>query len=167
MMKSSCCNSVPLSPEDQSWLSRAGQLEILTLICREKVVPSSSVPHTAPFQGLQGDKVLPSWDSLKLYFRDCQQGATLLQLHSLKPDQTKTFQPQIHIPTGGTSPLKPALRVPLKFSIISSKAGRKNPSSTITDPLRNLLPLKQMIQCSLNHLLATHLLQLPGKLQLF
>lgn len=143
MMKSSCCNSVPLAPEDQSWLSHAGQLEILTLICREKVVPSSSVPHTAPFQGLQGDKILPSWDSLKLYFRDCQQGATLLQLHSLKPDQTKTFQPQIHIPTGGTSPLKPALRVPLKFSsTISSKAGRKNPSSTITDPLRNPLPAK-------------------------
>lgn len=79
----------------------------------------------------------------RLYFRDCQQGGTLLKLHSLKPDQTKTFQPQIHIPTGGASPLKPALEVPLKFSsIISSKAGRKNPSSTITDPLRNPLPAK-------------------------
>lgn len=79
----------------------------------------------------------------RLYFRDCQQRGTLLKLCSLKPDQTKTFQPQIHVPTGGASPLKPVLRVPLKLSsIISSKAGGKNLSNTITDALRNPVPSK-------------------------
>ena len=79
----------------------------------------------------------------RLYFRDCQQGGTSLKLHSLKPDQTKTFQPQIHVPTGGTSPLKPVPRVPLKLSsIISFQAGGKNLSNTITDALRNPVPSK-------------------------
>lgn len=146
MMKSSC-RVFPPRPPRLKRLSRAGQLEALTRRCREKVLLRSSVPRAAPFHELQRDKVLPSWDSFKrarLYFRDCQQGGTSLILHPLKPEQTETFQRQIHIPTGGASPLGPVLRVPLKrSSIISSKAGGKkyiNLSNTITDAPRNPVP---------------------------
>lgn len=74
--------SPPLrSPEDRSWLSRAGQLETLTQIRREKVLLSSSVPRAAPFHELQGDKVLPSGDSFKQ--GGCISGTVSKEAHCL------------------------------------------------------------------------------------
>ena len=82
----------------------------------------------------------------RLYFRDCQRGGTSLQLHSLKPDPAKTFQPPSLIPPGGASPRKAVLRVPLELSsVISSKAGGKNRSNTSTDALGNAAPSKAAV----------------------